>query len=299
MASIDLPKPAAKTGVARRVYIAAAAMIIAFMGTVVLVVEQSSREADKFALNAEMRSTQLEFDRLTAEIIRGHDDTSYWDDAVEAFQDGNLDRDFVDEEIVDWMLPEFGFEWAAAVDEEGKTTVAVIGEQVLEHPENIALVQANTDLIEKARELYVEHRVRTGDGFIVPSGHSSVVKGVQATAYRSWNGTPGLLIAQVILPESAEYAIPEGDATVLIAFKPMTQQIMADVGDRLGLQEPAIVPNVPGELPISHIELPNNGAAPVLAFRWHPFAPRPAILGAVAPFAIGLCALICAAMLYM
>ena len=60
-----------------------------------------------------------------------------------------------------------------------------------------------------------------------------------------------------------------------------------------------MVPFVPSELPISHIVLPNNGEAPELAFRWHPHAPRPAIIRAVAPVAIGLCTLICAVLVYI
>jgi diguanylate cyclase (GGDEF)-like protein len=299
MASSDLSKPAARSGVARRVYFAAAAMIIAFVATVVFVIELSSREADKFALDAEMRSTRLEFDRLSGEVIREFSDTSYWDDAVEAFADNDPDMEFVEEEIVDWLLPEFDFAWTAAVREDDETAVAVIGEQVLERPENLGIVQANADLIRKARELYLTRRVRTGDGFVVPAGHGSVIEGVQATAYRMWNGAPGLVIAQVILPETADYAIAEGDATVLVGFKPMTPQIIADVGDRLGLRAPHIVPFDPRKLPISHIDLPNDGAAPELAFQWHPRAPRPAILGAVAPFAAVLCALICAATIYI
>ena len=232
-----------------------------------------------------LRSTRLEFERLSGEAIREFSDTAYWDDAVEAFADNDPDTDFVEEEIVDWMLPEFGFDWAAAVNEKGETTVAVIGEQVIEHPDNIAVVQANADVVGRARELYREHRVRTDDGFVVPAGHGLVIEGVQAAAYRMWKGKPGLVVAQVILPETAEYAIPEGDATVLVAFKPMTPQIIADVGDRLGLPAPHIVSFDPRELPVSHVALPNNGIAPELAFQWHPHAPRPAILGAVAPLA--------------
>lgn len=299
MVSSDLSKPAARTGVARRVYFAAAAMIVVFVATVAVLVELSSREADRFALETEMRSTRLEFDRLAGEAIRAQSDASYWDDAVEAFEGDSLDMDFVEEELADWLLPEFGFDWAAVVNENGDAAVAVIGEQVLENPQNMPALRDNSDLIETARMLYMEHRVRTGDGYVVPAGHGSVIEGVQATAYRDWHGKPGLVTTQVILPESADYAIPEGEAKVLIAFKPMTPHIIGDVGDRLGLRAPHIVPFDPRVLPISHIDLPNNGAAPKLAFLWHPRAPRPAILASVAPLAAILCTLICVAIAYI
>lgn len=299
MASSDSSKPAVRTGVASRVYFAAAAMVFVFVATVVFVIELSSREADRFALEAEMRSTRLEFQRLTGDAIREFSETSYWDDAVEAFAGEEPDTDFIEEEIVDWLLPEFGFDWAAAVDDAGETVVAVIGEQLLSHPQNLAIVRDNADLIDKARTLYQQRRVRTGDGFVVPAGHGSIIDGVQATAFRSSGGKPGLVTAQVILPETADYAIGEGEAKVFIAFKPMTAQIIADIGDRLGLPAPRIVPFDPRALPISHVDLPNDGAAPELAFQWHPRAPRMAILGAVAPLALGLCALICVAMIYI
>ena len=68
MTTFDLSLAAARTGVARRVYLAAGAMVIAFVATIAIVIQFSTREADRFALDADMRSTSLEFDRMAQDI---------------------------------------------------------------------------------------------------------------------------------------------------------------------------------------------------------------------------------------
>ncbi len=300
MASFDLSLATARTGVARRVYVAAAAMVIAFVATIAIVIQFSTREADRFALDAEMRSTRLEFDRMTQEAIREHSEIAYWDEAVAALAEkGGEDMDFVQEQIADWMIDGLGYEWAVTVAPDGEAGVAVIGGQILRNPKNLSIVEANADLAAAARRNYNAKRVSAGNGFLVPAGNNDVVRGLQATAIRSWNGRPGLAIAQVILPETEDFAIKDGEDAVFIAFKPMTPQVIAELGHRLGLPAPNVVPFVPSSLPISHIALSNNGAAPELAFQWRPRAPRPAIIHAVAPVAVGLCALICSVLVYI
>jgi diguanylate cyclase (GGDEF)-like protein len=300
MASFDLSLAAARTGVSRRVYLAAGAMVIAFLATIGIVIEFSTREADKFALDADMRSTSLEFDRMTQQAIREHSEIAFWNAAVEALAaKGGENMDFVQEQIADWMIDGLGYEWAFTVAPDGKAGVAVIGDQILRNPGSLSIVEANTDLTDAARRHFEAKRVRAGKGFLIPTGDVDVVRGLQATAIRTWDGMPGIAIAQVIVPETEDFAIKDGEDTVFIAFKPLTPQAISELGDRLGLPAPDVVPFVPSELPISHIVLPNNGEAPELAFRWHPHAPRPAIIRAVAPVAIGLCTLICAVLVYI
>lgn len=300
MASFDLSLAAARTGVTRRVYLAAGAMVIAFVATIAIVIQFSTREADRFALDADMRSTSLEFDRMTQEAIREHSEIAFWDAAVDALAEkGGEDMDFVQEQIADWMIDGLGYEWAVTVASDGEAGVAVIGDQILRNPENLSIVEANADLTAAAREHFEAKRVNGRNGFLVPAGNDDVVRGLQATAIRTWDGMPGITIAQVIVPETEDFAIKDGEDTVFIAFKPLTPRAIAELGHRLGLRAPDVVPFAPSNLPISHIVLSNNGAAPELAFRWHPRAPRPAIIRAVAPVAIGLCALICAVLVYI
>lgn len=300
MTTFDLSLAAARTGVARRVYLAAGAMVIAFVATIAIVIQFSTREADRFALDADMRSTSLEFDRMAQEAIREHSEIAFWDAAVEALAEkGGEDMDFVQEQIADWMIDGLGYEWAATVAPDGEAGVAVIGDQILRNPRNLSIVEANADLTAAARRHFEAKRVSAGNGFLVPAGNDNVVRGLQATAIRNWDGVPGIAIAQVIVPETEDFAIKDGEDTVFVAFKPLTRQAVTDLGHRLGLPAPDVVPFMPANLPISHIVLPNAGAAPELAFRWHPRAPRPAIIRAVAPVAIGLCALICAVLVYI
>lgn len=300
MASFDLSLAAARTGVSRRVYLAAGAMVIAFLVTIAIVIQFSTREADKFALDADMRSTSLEFDRMTQQAIREHSEIAFWNAAVEALAaTGGENMDFVQEQIADWMIDGLGYEWAFTVAPDGKAGVAVIGDQILRNPGDLSIVEANADLTDAARRHFEAKRVRAGKGFLIPAGDVDVVRGLQATAIRTWDGMPGIAIAQVIVPETEDFAIKDGEDTVFIAFKPLTPRAISELGDRLGLSAPDVVPFVPSELSISHIVLPNNGKAPELAFRWHPHAPRPAIIRAVAPVAIGLCTLICAVLVYI
>ncbi|MCK5747973.1 MAG: hypothetical protein KAH44_17275, partial [Oricola sp.] len=208
MASYDLSLAAARTGVARRVYLAAGAMVIAFLATIAIVIQFSTREADKFALDADMRSTSLEFDRMTQQAISEHSEIAFWDAAVEALAaKGGENMDFVQEQIADWMIDGLGYEWAFTVAPDGKAGVAVIGGQILRNPGKLSIVEDNADLTDAARRHFKAKRVRAGNGFLIPAGNVDVVRGLQATAIRTWDGMPGIAIAQVIVPETEDFAI--------------------------------------------------------------------------------------------
>jgi len=287
------PKTGGRVRVARGVYFAAVALVLAFVGTIAFVIETSSREADRFSLQTELRSTRLEFGRIADQAIRDHADISYWDDAVEAFAGDEPDTEFVEEDFAD-LVEDHAFEWAVVVKEDGQAVVSVSGDQILYHPDSPSIVRTNADLIEQALARYYRNRVRTAGGFMVPDGSGAVIEGMQPNAYRASDGRPGLVVAQAILPETGDYAIAEGDASVLLAFKPMTPMLTMWIGDRLGLMNPQVMPVGAVIEPHSFIQLPNAGAPAELAFQWRPRIPRIAIMHGVVPPAIVLCALICA-----
>lgn len=285
---------AVRNGFARPVYLAAATIMLAFIATIAFVIDKASSEADSFAQSAEMRLTATEFQRLADDVFREHAEISYWDDAVAAFSGGNPDRAFIDGEIVE-LVTEHGFDWAAVISEDGNAILALTGEQVLYAPRDLPMVRENRDLVDKAFMLYRARRVATESGYIVPAGLGVVIDGLQASGFRMWNGTPGLVVAQVILPETEEFAIAEDDASVFVAFKPVDP---IPVGHRLEQMESRIIPAGRVNDPHLRIDLPNGDEMPALEYRWQPRNSRYAIIAGTVPPATVLCMLICAAMIF-
>jgi diguanylate cyclase (GGDEF)-like protein len=292
-------RPTNETRVARSVYIAATAMVVAFVITIAFVIEQSSREADHFALNAELRLTRIEFDRIAADARRDQSEIAYWDDTVEALVSADsYDLDFVENEIVDWMMTNLGFSATMTVEPDGEIGVAVIEDQIFAKPGSMPLHDANADLVRAARDLYLAKRVMTSEGYMVPTG-SQFLPGFSVSAYRFWENTPGIVTAQVIVPETPDYALPGDDGVVLLSFKPLTPQAIADIGTRLGLPGAEIVTaQPPGDIP-SRIELPDGFGPSGMMFKWLPLAPRTAIITSAVPLAIGLCIVICSALFFI
>jgi diguanylate cyclase (GGDEF)-like protein len=208
------------------------------------------------------------------------------------------DLDFVEREIVDWVIPDLEFDWIVTVQADGKVSVAVLDDQVLVAPHSMPMVLSNLDLVTEARERYLTKRVMTTKGYMAPGG-SNFLLNLPIAAYRFSDGVPGIVTAQVILPETPEYGLPDNGGTVLLAFRPLTTKAVTEIGERLGLPGPQVVSagdRIPGE---PSVELPNELGSPVVAFQWAPVAPRTAIVASAVPLAVGLCALIFGAMFYI
>jgi diguanylate cyclase (GGDEF)-like protein len=274
-------------------------MVVAFIATVAFVIEHSSRVADRFALDAELRLTGVEFERVAADARRDLSEVAYWDDTVEALVAGDdYDLEFVDTEIVDWMIPDLGFAWIASIEPDDSIGIAVVDDQVFVEPESMPMVSGHADLIVAARERYRNSRVKTGNGFVVPAS-GEFETSFPVSAFRAWDGVPGVITAQVIVPDSTETALPDDDGVVFVAFMPLSREEIGSIGRRLGLPGAGIVPaDTPRDLP-SWIELPDEFGPSQLVFSWRPHAPRPAIMASALPLATGLCLVICAALFFI
>lgn len=286
--------PSGSVRVVRRMWLAAGFAALAALAVVALAVDRASRVADEFALHAERRMVALEFDRRASEAVRLFNEIANWDDSVEALvKPARPDNDFLEEEVAGWLSEELGFPFVALVGESGAAKFAVADGDVLTGVLSLPQLAQHADLAELARKRYAERRIDTGAGFVVPHETGADTPGIDARSWRMFAGKPALVIAQVVIPESQELALSAEETAVLVAVKPLDGEALESMAHRLGIEEPRILPVEGATGTPGSIALAGDGET-VLAFQWRPRAPRPAVISATAPFALGLFALLCA-----
>ncbi len=280
-------------GFGRGLYWAAALIGCLFLATVALVVHMATLEANRFSLKSETTMARLEIDRLVEDFIHDQQEISYWDDAVDAL----VKRDqpsvgFAEENIAGWLVSDFDFSEVVFVDLANKITLASLGDQVTTSVKSLPLVDASRDMIETAREKFLESAIKTRRGYFVRPPAGALVPPIQAVAFRLVNDVPHLIVSQVIIPEEMRRALKDDEITVMLSSRVVSESMLKNVGKRLDLIAPSI--RWAGQNPAgSSIALPNNGAAGPLNFNWQPRDPRSEILANVAPFALGLSLSLC------
>ncbi len=286
-----------RSSVARRLYLAAVLLLLAFLAVVALIIDLASREADRHALQSDLTKLQFEFQRLRSELAVEFADFTYWDDAVINLAVQAPSAEFIRDEIVEDGALELGYGWMAAVSPSGSVTFAVNGEQILSAPVGLPFAEQNLDLVKKARANFKDRRLQAANGYMIMGLASGMAPGIEAMAWRLVDGVPSLVIAQVIIPESEDHAIADGNEYVLLAQKPWTQVKIADLATRMEFVGATIEgANVTGK-PTS-LTLPDDAAASSLALNWQPQAPRMKIILSVLPFATVLLALLATVLVF-
>ncbi|MGL4490953.1 MAG: diguanylate cyclase domain-containing protein [Rhizobiaceae bacterium] len=287
-------------------YWAAGIVFLSFLLTVAVVVELASRQADKFALESEVKLVRMEFERQRTDLRSSLGNTAHWDDAVQYFATPNGPTKAKLESILeDGDILYEGEETFAVVTPKDDVSFAVLNAsdnyeyKVAMAPGKLPFVRDNFDLVKEARERYLSKRRSAGDKFVVDIPKNQEVADIYASAIREVDGEASLLMAQVIIPETDEFALDDQQIYVAMASYPFTKEELTELGQLLGLKEPAFAKTGGNEIPISNFELFNASRTPELTFTWKSNPPRPEILKAVTPVGALLLTLILALLAYM
>ncbi len=285
----------------RSVYVAAAAVVLALVATVVLVADLASREADRFALRAEKNMIRLEFENQRDIAVREQAEISYWDDAVEALvRRDTPDPELVTEEMRDWVAADFGFSILALVHPDSRLAVAIVNGQTATGVTDLSFVQENAGLVDKARQLYRARRIGTAKGYRAPALRGGMtVPGIHAAEFVLHDNIPGIATAQVIVPDGPDLSVQDGQEFVLVGFKPFTAARLGEMAERLAIFEPGITAISETVDAPPHLVVEAGDGRPVFVFTWRPRAPRPYILRGVTPFATLLCLITILALVYI
>jgi diguanylate cyclase (GGDEF)-like protein len=284
-------------GVSRKVWIAAAATVFAFAASAALSIDRASREANRYTLEVERRLVEHELALQGDIALKKLQEIAWWNESVEALahlQGPNLS--FVREYITDWMTQDLGFHWAAVITADGKAILSRDGEllgDMLQAPE----ITGNADILALARERFEAKARSRRQGRFVATDRAGALPRIDAQGFRIIDGYAMFVIAQAVVAETEEFAVPAERQAYLIAGFSLDKAWLGPIGKRLVLGDPRIEP-VDNR---SDVSVPlDPGAGPAkLRFAWTPREPRMAILAQTAPFAAALCAMFALALGYI
>ena len=223
-----------QNGMARLMYILAALVLILVAICGFFVLNSAGSIADDLHREDTKLLVKNELTRQIDIVARDQSQISNWNDTLEAFGE-EIDMDFVREEIAEWLWADFGIQSTVVIGPDAKPRATVLKEEVLLPKEGSVIIAQNTDLIKAARELYYKNREAVDGGYVFTSNPIASETLSYFAAFRSVDGELGIFLAQAIVPNTT-LVLPEGNPHILLVFKPITQDILNDIGSKLNFK---------------------------------------------------------------
>jgi diguanylate cyclase (GGDEF)-like protein len=222
------------------IYAICAAVIVVFIISVFQVLNNAGMIADDVRAEVEHNLVRNEISRQIEILALDQSQISYWDEAVIALAQP-VDRKFVQKEIADWLWDDFAIENSIVVSANGSPVVMVSKDRILTPGKAHTWISQNLDLVEIARNNYINNRIKRGNGFVVNGDPVRSQNPLYASDFRQINGQLGIVVAQAIVSDSEEI-LPTGLPQVLITFKPVSGKAFSAMGKKLNLSDFQIVP---------------------------------------------------------
>lgn len=242
------------------VWIGCCGVVLALVASNFMMLRQAGETANEVQLSKERQLVEQEFRNQLHMHALDQSQISHWDDALVALEE-EVDQEFVEEEIAFWLYRDFDIHMMVLVDPENQSRVAVYEETILEPQKGQKAIDDNMDLVIKARETLSEFLAAQTVPITSFEGIHHPVRSDQpiyATGLRKLNGVLSTVVAQVLVPDG-DYPMPTGTPRVLLTFKPVPKSSLNRIGDKLHLEDFALVV---GDRPSSEQASKRLGAVP-------------------------------------
>jgi len=226
--------------IANGIYAISAIVMVVFVSSIFQVLNNAGLIADDVRAEVEHGLVENEINRQIEILALDQSQISYWDDSVKALAEP-VDREFVKEEIVDWLWDDFSIENSIVVSASGQPVVMVDKNKMMTVDEAKIWIAQNLDLVELARDNYMKNRIKRANGFTVNGDPVRADNPIYASDFRQINAQMGIILAQAIVPDDEE-VLPDGFPQVLITYKPMSNKAFSAIGEKLNLTNFQIVP---------------------------------------------------------
>ncbi len=222
-------------------YLASGFTLAVFLSWSLFVLYSAANIADRTDEKNRVVLVQNEIARQVDLMARDQSQISNWDDTLKALN-GDLDKSFMRREIAEWLWEDFDIEDSIIVAPSGQPVVTVHRAKLLEPDVGKSLVEQNQKLIDTTTKLYFEGRKRHRNGYSFPEDPVRPGTEIHAHEFRMTSDTVSLFLAQAIVP-SEGFLLPDGKPFVLLTQKPLTESVMTEIRDKLGLSSFEIVPS--------------------------------------------------------
>ena len=230
----------ARPNITIAVYALCIAVLTAFAVSNLQILSFAGGVADDVRSEVEQHLVKAEIDRQIDVLFRDQSQISYWDKTVKALG-GAVDQAFVQDEIADWLWEDFGIESSVVIQPDGTPLLTVFRSQVMDPAAGLPYVARNRDLVEAARQNYLAHRTPRNGGFVITGQATRFSPPFHASDVRIINGQFGVVTAQAVIPDDEE-VLPDGMPQVLLTFKPLSKEMLAGIGESLGLEDLSVAP---------------------------------------------------------
>jgi diguanylate cyclase (GGDEF)-like protein len=278
-----------ESNIAVGIYLICAAVVIAFVVSNAHVLTRAGGIADDVRAADERNLVRNEVSRQTEILARDQSQISHWDEAVRALA-SRIDWEFVREEMADWLWDDFGIQTTIVVGPDDAPRVMVFEDDILAVAEAQRHVDLAFDLIAAARDAYMAKRLPRGERFTYLSHPVRSREPIYVSDFRLIDGDVNMIVAQAIVPDDEE-TLPAGLPNVLLTLKPLTEAMMAEAGEKLGVQDFTVTPGDRVPDGAASMRVSREADADVLYASWTPSHPSSVIWSQALPVLTGVVAL--------
>lgn len=269
------------------IYVLCAAIALIFAASNLGILKVAGGQADAVRDKLERRLLEGEFAHQIKTAARDQAQISYWDNAANALSDP-ISLDFAETEIADWLWSDFGFRVSVVVDTDNSAAVSVVEDAIVPAPVVQPYLTASMDIIERARANFEKAKVKVNNGYTIFGNPLDHENPLYAADIRILNGQLGVVIAQAVVPDDVAM-LTTNTPKILLTFKPMTPDYLADMGGYLGLDDLKFVESdAPAPAGASIFEWAGMSGQQKQVFQWTSLAPSVAVWTGTLPLLIGV-----------
>lgn len=233
---------------------AAAVMIVALFGAAnYLVLDYSIERADSFVATTERTLVRNEFSHQIDQVVQYQSQLSFWDKTFTELQHGMPSDAFVRDQIRDWMWADFGFSWMIFTSNDGEKVLGVNrGEKVSDRRAREKL-QWVSDLTRKAERAYRDALTPDRGGWQVaraaqdPDLLTPALPEIYVTGMRLIDRVMSIVVVQAVVPKTLYIPASRMQPTLLVTIKPVSEKMLANTEQRLGVHNLGFTPIVTDE----------------------------------------------------
>src|SRR6185312_2574817 len=237
---------------------------------IVVTVLSSAEHADKSALNHERDLLSRSIDNYSRRILRAVDSVTSTDTAVRNIRN-NFDRTWVHQRIGLWLESFFDQNQVFVIDGAGQIVYSLADRK---NSDTNWLAGARADLTPVLDDLRNHPPAALGGATLDETA------GKQVVVARKFLGRPALVTAVVVgskLP-------PAADAPIVVSVKYIDNDMLAEVGSRLRLDNLHMIGNERAPANEDVYSLADPSGRTIVRFAWKPQQPGAEIVNSVVPF---------------
>jgi len=258
---------------------AAALMIVLLFGAAnYLVLDHAIEQADSFVVETERTLVRNEFSHQIDQVVQYQSQLSFWDKSFNELAHGMPNDIFVRDQLRDWMWADFGFSWMIFTSPDDENVLGVHrGEKVSERRAREKLHWVS-DLTRKAELAYREALVPSLGGWEVksvdedPDLLTPALPEIHVSGMRLIDRVMSIVVVQAVIPKTRYIPANRLRPTLLITVKPVSQKMLANAENRLGVRGLGFTPIVTQEPGLAMTPVGGDGYNPMVA-SWRPNMP--------------------------